>query len=330
MHAYLLRVSHAQKVGFALSGGDMDVTTVLRLAKRRTRPRRNIKYPAWVPYFFVSPAILFYAVIYIFPIAWALYISVHKFQIGRPDNPFVGLENYRYLFFDDKIFRASLVRTFYFSFGFVLTNSLVGLILALLMNRWFVGRYLYRMAFFIPVVTSIIPMAIVWKFLYNTDLGLFNGILNRLFGFRIPWLSDEKWAIPSLIIMATWRRMGYAMMVYLAGLQDVPREHIEAAMVDGANAWQRFWHVIWPALAPTTLFVLVTSSITGMLTFGEIYVMTEGGPGQATTVLSYYIYRTSFEFLKMGRGAAMSFVLFIFIFILTLIQLRYARGPQTE
>jgi multiple sugar transport system permease protein len=177
-----------------------------------------------------------------------------------------------------------------------------------------------------PVVSSTVAVALIWRWLYNTDFGLFNSFLG-IFGLpSIPWLTSTKWAMPALILLSVWKGMGYHMVIFLAGLQGIDAHLYEAAEIDGATRWSKFWYITLPMLTPTIFFVLITSIIGSFQVFGLALVMTEGGPGYATTTMVLSIYNNAFQWFKMGYAAALAWVLFAIIFAVTLIQVRYQRA----
>jgi len=198
--------------------------------------------------------------------------------------------------------------------------------LALLVNQKLKGIVIFRTIYFMPVVSSMVAVALLWRWLYNPDFGLINSFL-RILGIKNPplWLASTTWAKPAIMLMWIWRGAGYNMLLYLAALQGIPEQLYEAASIDGANGWQKFWHITLPTLAPTNFFIIVMSIIGGFQAFGEIYVMTGGGPAGSTTTIVYYIYNNAFLWYKMGYAAAISWFLFVIIFTATLIQWKYGK-----
>jgi multiple sugar transport system permease protein len=181
----------------------------------------------------------------------------------------------------------------------------------------------FRTVYFLPVVSSMVAVALVWSWIYNPEYGLLNDLLARGFGVRGPaWLSDPRWAMPALVIVTVWKGLGYTMLLFLAGLQTSPDELSEAALTDGARAWARFRHVTLPMLSPTMFFVVVISLINAFQVFEQTFILTRGGPSNATRTLSYFIYENAFQFFQMGYASAMAFVLFVLLFTLTLVQFR--------
>jgi len=238
--------------------------------------------------------------------------------------PFVGLANYRALV-GDAAFGHALANTAIYVL-FVPVGMAVALALALLVNRRMRGVAFLRTVFFLPYITSFVAISLVWKWMYDPDFGLFNNILARLGLPPQPWLSSPATAMPSLMLMSVWMYAGYMMVIFLAGLQNIPESLYESARIDGAGAWQRFRRITLPMLRPTTFFVLVTMVIFMFQVFTAVYVMTEGGPLHATDVIVYHIYRNAWEYLRMGYASAMAWVLFGIVFVVTLVQYVWLGG----
>ncbi|ALS24927.1 sugar ABC transporter permease [Paenibacillus sp. YK5] len=282
--------------------------------------KRSIKI---APYLFIAPNILLFLVFMIFPILFTFYISFHKWTIlGKPD--FVGLGNY-YQLLTDNVFWISLWNTLYYTLGTVPFSMALGLAGAILLNRKIPLRAFFRGVFFAPVVVSLVATGLIWSWMYNPNYGLFNHLLQFVGIEGVNWLSSTTWAMPAVIITTLWVRTGYCLVIYLAGLQAIPESLYEAAEIDGANAWQKFWYVTLPLLKHTTTFVLVISVIYGFMVFDLIYTMTNGGPGHSTTVIVQYIYQKAFVEGDMGYGSALGAVLFLIMMVLVAIQLRLGR-----
>jgi len=235
---------------------------------------------------------------------------------------FVGLQNYVQLLVEDQIFRQVLRNTAYYVLGTVPAGLVLSLLLALAMNARIRGITLFRAIFFIPVISSSVAVAMMWRWLFNSDFGLINVGLAALGLPAIPWLSSTAWAMPAVIIMAIWKNLGYNMVIFLAGLQGIPQELYEAAAIDGAGGVARFRHITLPMLAPTTFFILVISVIGSFQVFDLAFILTAGGPGNATNTIVMYIYNQAFQFFHMGYAAAIAWLLFIIIFTITLLQMR--------
>jgi len=263
------------------------------------------------------------------PVISSLYMSLTDIKARDLRSPFdvsfVGLQNYAHVFADDRFRQAAFNTAYFVIVGVPLTLG-IALAAALALNKGITKfRTLFRVGYYTPVVTSIVAVAVVWRFLLREDVGLVNTIL-RWFGVNGPdWLGSTTWAMPSLIAMASWRNFGTAMIIFLAGLQSVPVVLHEAASVDGASSWQRFRHITVPLLRPTILFVMVTTVIGYVQFFEEPFVMTNGGPLDSTVSLSMFTYR-QFGFGNYGFASATSYVLFVIIVCLTAVQFRSLRS----
>ena len=288
-----------------------------------TPTRSEHNRSAW---FFLAPALVLIGVFFFLPVAASLLLSVTDFDIyaiaDRANTRIVGLRNYADLF-HNPVFWTAVKNTFYFALvGGPLTVA-VSLAAAMLVNARVVKyKSVFRTIFFVPFVTTLVAVAIVWKYLYHPQYGFFNYILSWFSIGPVNWLSDPKWAMPSIILMAVWKNFGYNMLIFIAGLQNIPAELYEAAYLDGAGPLRRFWNVTLPMLAPTFLFVGVITMIGYFQLFAEPYVMTGGGPLRATTSLVLLMYEEGFRWWRMGVAAAVAFVLFIIILIWTLLQFR--------
>jgi multiple sugar transport system permease protein len=263
--------------------------------------------------------ILGFALLTLVPIVVLFYMSLTNWNVFGTAN-WVGLDNFERLVGDGS-FRIALLNTLYYSALHIPLTFVVALGLALLLNNKLRGVAFFRTAAFFPYITSIVAIAIVWNLLFSPDYGPINEVL-RFFGMENPpgWLTSSDWAMPAVVIVSTWRDMGYYMILFLAGLQTVPRELHEAARVDGASTIQRFFNVTLPSLRPTTFFVTVMLTINSFKIFDLILVMTEGGPGQSTLVLSQFIYTKGFEESQFGYASAASVALFFMCIIVTVGQ----------
>ena len=238
---------------------------------------------------------------------------------------FVGLDNYVNLL-HDKTFHLVLWNTFIYTIGTVPLSAGLGLLVALGLNQRIRGLSIYRTIYFMPVVTSLVAVSLLWQWVFDSHYGLLNNMLRFVGVDNAPeWLSSTTWAMPALILMSVWSNIGFTMVLFLAGLQNIPDHLYEAAEIDGASAWQRFRYVTLPLLTPTTFFVLVISTINSFQVFTQALIMTKGGPVHATSTIVYYIYENGFHWFKMGYASAMAWVLFLIIFLLTLLQMRLQR-----
>ncbi|MEK9137433.1 MAG: extracellular solute-binding protein, partial [Bacteroidota bacterium] len=276
---------------------------------------------------FLLPSALHLTIFLFTPILFAFYLSFHRWDIIVPQKPFVGLQNFAEMF-SDSFFYNALKNTFLFTLSVPVTMAFA-LLLAVLLNRKFRGVNILRALYFLPSVSSLIAIAIIWTWIYNPQFGFANYLLS-FFGIASqPWLSSTSTALISVMIMSVWIGLGYQMVIFLAGLQGIPNELYEASLIDGANTWQRFRRVTLPLLRPTTFFILVTSFIGSFQVFSSIYIMTSGGPVRSTDVLVYHIYQNAWMNLRMGYASAMSLVLFVIIMIATWVQFRLM-GREVE
>jgi multiple sugar transport system permease protein len=273
------------------------------------------------------PSLAVIAVFVVFPIFFSLFLSFHKWAILTPEKPFVGLANFQRMFASPEFWQC-LGNTFLYTAGVVPVGAAASLGLAVLLDRAVAGSGFFRTAFFLPTITSIIAIAVVWLWVYDDANGLFNTLLRALRLKPVRWLTSTRTSLLSLVIMTVWKNAGYHMVVFLAGLQAIPPSLAEAATIDGAGPGQRFRYVTWPLLAPTTVFVLVTNTIFTFQVFGPIYVMTGGGPVRSTSVIVYYLYQRAFEFQEMGYASAVAWVIFLILISLTVLQMRLSRRRE--
>lgn len=278
-------------------------------------------------YLFLGPAFFFLVVLILFPILFAFWISLHDWSLIPRDFPFIGLQNYAKSL-TDQLTIKSLSNTLIYTIGAVPISMILSLALALVMNiDRLPFRTFFRTAYFIPVITSWAAVSFVWIWMFEPRWGLVNTFL-AFFGITgIKWLASPVWALPAVVIVSIWKGLGYNMVIFLAGLQGIPREVREAATIDGANRWQSFWAVTFPLLNPTIVFVTVTAVIGSLQVFTPAVIMTTrqgeaGGPINSTRVMVYHIYSMAFRNSQLGFGAALAFVLFVLILIVAIIQLR--------
>jgi ABC-type sugar transport system permease subunit len=295
--------------------------TVFTVGRTRLTQRRRLNIAGVI---FVLPSIALFAAFLAGPLVYALYISFHKWSmLGHSE--WIGLANYRRIFRDD-IFLHSLKNTLLFSAMFVPSVTVTALFAAALLDRKIRGRALFKALVFVPVITPSTIVGVVWVFAYQPELGLINELLRTLHLPTSLWLGSSRIALPALVAVTIWQRFGWFMILFLAGLQDIPVEVKEAASIDGASPRQSFFHITLPLLRPTIVLVTVLAAISGFQVFDLIFLMTEGGPAYATQTLSYYIYVKAFRNFDMGYAAAMSYALFVILVILTLIQMRVMRS----
>lgn len=290
-------------------------------------PERRTALSAWA---FLAPALLLIAVFFFLPIVAALLLSFTDFDIYALGDlnrlRFVGLNNYLQLL-QSPLFWTALGNTFYFvAVGGPLSVA-VSLGAALLVNSR-LTRFpgLFRTAFFLPVVTTLVAVAVVWRYLYHPRYGLLNYGLSLLGIAPIDWLGDPAWAMPAIILMAVWKNFGFNMIIFIAGLQNIPTQLYEAARIDGASAWRQFRYITLPLLGPTFLFVALMTMIGYFQVFAEPYVITQGGPANRTLSVVLLMYEEGFRWWNMGYASAVAFVLFALILAATALQLKLRRG----
>jgi multiple sugar transport system permease protein len=278
---------------------------------------------------FAAPFVILFGIFLALPILAALLFSFTSFGLRDITNPIgasvVGVDNYARLLSDAKFWK-SLGNTAYFVLVGVPLTLILGLVIANALSRGITRfRTAFRVGYYLPVITSIVAIAVVWRFLLNPDVGLIN-ILLRNIGITGPdWLANKTLAMPAIIAMAVWRNLGFAMVVFVAGMQAIPPMLYEAAAIDGAGRWQSFRYVTLPMLRPTILFMLVITTIGYLQLFEEPFVMTDGGPLDATLSVTMYMYQQGFEFFHQGYAAAIAYVLFVIVAIVAFLQFRFLR-----
>jgi multiple sugar transport system permease protein len=293
------------------------------------RKRFGVSREVRTAYLFLLPGLLVLSLFFFVPVGAALLLSFTDFDIyaiADADNlRIVGFRNYVNLF-QDPLFWTALKNTFYFVLVGGPLSVATSLAAALLLNAKGIRfKGFFRTAYFAPVVTTLVAVAVVWRFLFHARYGLVNWFIGLVGIDPVNWLGDPTWAMPAIIILAVWKNFGYNMIIFIAGLQNIPGYLYEAADVDGASIWQQFRSITLPMLAPTFLFVGIITMIGYFQLFAEPYVMTEGGPLHATLSIVLLMYEEGFKWWNMGYAAAIAFVLFVIIFAGTLIQLRLQR-----
>jgi multiple sugar transport system permease protein len=293
----------------------------------RSRPRwlRRFSENAEA-YLFILPAALVLAVFNLFPILYAFFVSLLRWNLIDPVRTFVGLGNYAELV-QDPTFLSALANTTYFSLLSVAVGLPLALVFAILLNRTLAGMSWYRTAFFVPYVTSLAAAAMVWHWLYHPDqFGLLNYLIGKLGVAPQRWLLDPGQAMPAVVAVAIWSGLGRDIVIFLAGLQAITAEYYEAAQIDGASRWQLFRYVTLPLLSPTTYFLLVISMIGAFKVFVLPLFLTQGGPLGRTFTVVYSLYQQGFQYFRMGYAAAQAYALFAVIFIITMLQRRILTG----
>lgn len=281
------------------------------MKKFLTQIANNSKIAAWI---FILPAILGTLIFIVIPVICSFGLSFTKWDLLNPIQ-FVGLENYRVIF-QEELFYKILVNTIVFALSTSILGVIIPLILADILNRKIRGSEFYKTAYFLPFITPMIVIGIVWQWIFDPNIGFLNTILN----LNINWLYDTNFAMPALIIVSVWKLIGYNMIIFLSGLSGISQSLFEAAKIDGANSFQVFKNVTIPMLSPTIFFVIIITAISSFQVFDLVYLMTQGGPLDSTNVLVYAIYKNAFEYFNAGKASAIAYVLFFIILILTLIQ----------
>lgn len=271
----------------------------------------------------VGPNLLLFSIFTYWPLIYNGYLSFVRWDMLAPIKLWVGLNNYRDLF-NSKAFMGILLNTGVFTVASVGLICAIGLVIALLLNQPLRGRNIVRGVVFSPVMLSGAAIGIVWIYIFDPRYGLLD-IPIRAIGLRSPnWLLDTAWAMSAVIIVQVWKNVGYAVVIYLAGLQAIPRELYEAAIVDGAGGWQRFRNITLPGLSPVVFFLVLTTILSSFQSFDIIKVMTEGGPVDATTTLIYYLYQEGFVAFNAGRAGVAAVVLFLTMLAFTVVQMQYS------
>lgn len=281
-------------------------------------------------YLFILPFFFFFLTFILGPIIYAIYMSLHRWEILAPDKPFIGLQNFGELIYDD-LWWLTLRNTLYMAFLIAIVNTVFALAVAIAVNQRVRGRDFYRVVFYGPVVLSVAAMGVVMKWVMNPQYGVINYMLAWVGLPTVPWLSSSWMVIPSVSLATVWWTFGFPMLIYLAGLQSIPEHLYEAAHIDGANAWRRILHITLPLMRPAIFFVTVTQLISHFKIFGQPYIMTEGGPGRSSYSVIMYLYQTAWRFYRMGYGTAIAVSLAIVILFFTLLQFRFfGRGSSAE
>ncbi len=303
---------------------------------RQSAIGRWLGLDSWNPYqqseayLFLLPSLIGFLIFVVLPALGSLGLSFFEWKLTNTPT-FVGIDNYIELFSQDKVFPIVLGNTVFYVLAIVPLQLIIGLVMAVALNTGIKGLGIYRVIYFMPVVTNIVAAAMVFQWLFNQDFGLISSWIWQLAeatGWNIQppnWLADPFWAKPTVAVLTVWKNVGFTMVIYLAGLQGIPQVLYEAAEVDGANRWQQFRRITIPLVSPTTFFLLIIQMIGAFQLFAEPFVMTRVGGGeplQATLSIVYYIYQNAFSYQKMGTAAAISWVLFAIILVVTLIQLQ--------
>lgn len=283
--------------------------------------RRHEERMAWL---FVSPVVLGILIFQIYPTIFSLVASFTTWNLISPMR-WVGFENYVDLLTTDRFFFKTLWTTLRYTAGVVVPSMAIALFFASLLNQNIRFKQLYRGIYFVPVVAPTVALALLWGWLYEPNFGILNAAL-RLIGIQGPaWLGTTQWALRSVIIMAIWAGVGFQIVIFLAGLQGIPQEYYEAAAIDGANAWQKFFSITLPLLSPVTFFVLVTGVIGTFQDFALVWVLTQGGPAGSTQLIVMYLYGLAFRLQQMGLASAVAYAVFVVIVGLTILNFVFSK-----
>lgn len=299
-------------------------SAVLRSLGRRWYKSEDTR----VAYAFLLPTSLVFLVFTAFPFFYSLYLSFHKWAILTPAKPFVGLGHYAALF-RERDFWNAVKNTLVYSAGAIPGTTLISLALALLLWKGLRARNFFRTVYFLPVVTSLVVVAIVWSWIFDPQFGLANQLL-KLVGIKGPaWLYSPHWAMFAIVLTSIWKHAGFYMVIFLAGLHGIPEVFYECAEIDGANGFQKLWHITLPLLRRVTALVMVMLTINSFKVFTLVYVMTGGGPMKSTETIVNYLYRQGFESFRMGYASAIAWVLFIVILLISLFQMKFIGGRRS-
>jgi len=279
--------------------------------------RQGSRRETWVGWGLVAPSLVLFALVYVYPVVYSAWVSVYEWDLATPAR-YVGFRNYRELWSVE--FWEVISNTVVYSAGVVVLSQGLGLALAILLNNRTRLGALFQASIFSSYVVSWVAVSLLWIWLLDPQYGLVTYLL-RLVGLpAVNWLGDHRIALWSLVLVTVWKTVGYPLVIYLAGLQAIPGDLYEAAALDGARGWQRFRHITWPLLTPTTLFLLITLTVASFQGFDIVRIMTQGGPVTATMIYVYYIYEQAFQYFKLGKASAAVVVFFTLIVALTLLQ----------
>jgi len=300
------------------------VRTSARAAQQQTLRGLRLR-EAITAYLFIAPTFIGFFVFIAGPIVFSLGMSFFEWEVIS-DPIFIGTDNYRELL-DDKRMMAAFWNTSRFVFFVVGLNLIVSLALAVALQRKMptILRYYYRTTFFLPMVASIASVAIVLGYLFHKELGAINYYLVQLGIGEVPWFTSSSWALWTIVLATVWKSFGFDLILFIAGIQNIPRHLYEAAAIDGANGWHQFWRITIPMLSPTLFFAVVVGSISAFQVFDQAYIMTKGGPGDATRTIVFVLHEYAFGSLRMGYGSAIALMLFLIILALKLFQMKVSQ-----
>lgn len=278
---------------------------------------------------FLLPTVIILGTFNFYPALYSLYLSFFEWNGVSPTKDAVGWQNYARLLASGEFWNSLRVTVLYAG-GMTGVALALGMFTAVLLNQPIRGQAVYRALYFLPVITPTVAAGVVWKYLFDSSQGVVNRSLAGISIEGPAWLSDPSWALVAVVIVGIWKRVGFNMVVYLAALQGIPRSYYEASRLDGANAWQTFRFITLPLLGPSTFFLSITALIDAFQVFDLVYVMTAGGPLGSTDVIGFYLYRYGFRYYELGFASAIAYVMFVLIFIVTLVQFRLSRGSSAD
>lgn len=278
-------------------------------------------------YIMILPSYIIFIVIILIPIVWTFGMSFTDYNFKTYQ--IVGLKNYINIF-QDELFVKSIVNTVWYSVLTIIPSMVLSLLLAVLLNTKVFGRGVFRTFFYLPHILSTVAISMAWSYIYSTQAGILNKALNAIGLSSVGWLSDSKIAMISVAIMSVWASLGYYTMLYLSGLQGIPAHLYEAAAIDGATGIQQFFYITIPSLKPTTFFIFVMACIASFEVFGQVYIMTNGGPLNSTTTIAHQVYVNGFQYYKMGYASAEAIILLLIVLAITLINMKFGGGSNDE
>lgn len=292
----------------------------------KTKKRGKLKDDSKFAWLMLLPNIVGFLMFMLIPVIATFVLSFMQYDMLTPAK-FVGFKNYIDMFHDSIVWQVT-GNTILYTILTVPVGMIISLILAVMLDQKIAFRRFYRAAFFLPAITSMVVVAIVWQWIYNPDYGILNYFLS-IFGIKGPkWLLDTKTALVSIAIVGVWKNAGYNMLIFLSGLQGISTSYYEAAELDGAGKLQQFWYITVPMLKPTTFFIFIMSVISSFQVFDQVMLMTKGGPGRATSVLVHYLYQNAFTYFKLGYACAIAYLLFFIIMIITIFNMRMEKNMR--
>lgn len=278
-------------------------------------------------YVMILPSYLIYILFTLIPIGWTIAMSFTDYNLKNAN--FVGLANYQRML-GDQLFQSSVLHTLQYTVLTIPVAMVLGLTLAVLLNRAIPGKSVFRTLFYMPNVLSMVAVSMAWLYLYDTNAGILNRALKDMGLSPVSWISSPNTAMLSVAAMGIWATLGYNMVVFLSGLQAIPEHLYEAASIDGATGWTKFIKITLPLLSPTTFFLFVMACISSFQVFGQVLILTNGGPLNSTTTIAHQIYRNGFEFYEMGYASSQAVILLLIILLITLVNMKFGKGEEND